>query len=166
MLIGILRMKKMGNLIRKLIQGISNSCSSIVTTIEEQEKIAEHQSSSVNQTTTTIEQLGASSEQSQQQVKAAVTSAQQALKTTENGNRYVGKTLAEMSELKYKVEEIAKQITSLSEQTNEIGNISQLVSDIANQTNMLALNAAVEAVRAGEHGKGFSVVASEISRKD
>ncbi|MGD1717232.1 methyl-accepting chemotaxis protein [Dapis sp. BLCC M172] len=59
---------------------------------------------------------------------------------------------------------MAQQITRLSEQTNQIGNISQLVGDLANQTNMLALNAAVEAVRAGEHGKGFGVVASEIRK--
>jgi len=52
----------------------------------------------------------------------------------------------------------------LSEQTNQIGSISQLVSDIANRTNMLALNAAVEAVRAGEHGKGFAVLAAEIRK--
>lgn len=52
----------------------------------------------------------------------------------------------------------------LSEQANQIGSISQFVSDLANQTNMLALNSAVEAVRAGENGKGFSVVANEIRR--
>jgi methyl-accepting chemotaxis protein len=56
------------------------------------------------------------------------------------------------------------QIMQLSEQTDRIGNISSVVSDLANQTNMLALNAAVEAVRAGEHGKGFGVVASEIRK--
>jgi len=66
--------------------------------------------------------------------------------------------------LRDKVGDIAEQIIRLSEQTNQIGSISTLVSDLANQTNMLALNAAVEAVRAGEHGKGFGVVAAEIRK--
>jgi len=66
--------------------------------------------------------------------------------------------------LQEKVEAIAKQISYLSENAVKIGGISDLVADIANQTNMLALNAAVEAVRAGENGKGFSVVATEIRR--
>ena len=52
----------------------------------------------------------------------------------------------------------------LSEQTGQIGLVSDLVGNLANQTNMLALNASVEAVRAGEQGKGFSVVAGEIRK--
>jgi methyl-accepting chemotaxis protein len=66
--------------------------------------------------------------------------------------------------LEKKVGAIAEQIVHLSEQANQIGSISQLVFDLANKTNMLALNSSVEAVRAGEHGKGFSVVANEIRK--
>ncbi|MBD3563254.1 chemotaxis protein, partial [Planktothrix sp. FACHB-1355] len=69
-----------------------------------------------------------------------------------------------MAKLKEKVSAIAEQILHLSQQTNQIGEISRFVSDIANQTNMLALNATVEAVRAGENGKGFGVVAAEIRK--
>jgi methyl-accepting chemotaxis protein len=56
------------------------------------------------------------------------------------------------------------QIEELSNRANQIGNIATMVSDFASQTNVLALNAAVEAVRAGEYGKGFGVVASEIRK--
>jgi methyl-accepting chemotaxis protein len=53
-------------------------------------------------------------------------------------------------------------INKLGERTNEIGDISIIIADIAEQTNMLALNASIESARAGENGKGFSVVSSEI----
>ncbi|WP_254565815.1 methyl-accepting chemotaxis protein [Oscillatoria sp. HE19RPO] len=115
---------------------IASSSTEIAAMTEQQERVANQQASAVHETCTTMEQLGLSSQESSERAEATT----------------------------IQVEQIANQILHLSEQVNQIDKIAGLVSDIANQTNMLALNAAVEAVRAGEQGKGFGVVASEIRK--
>jgi len=143
---------------------IASSSTQMSSTVEEQERIANQQAASVNQTTTTMEELGVSSRQSAEQVESVAVGAHQASDLAKGGTLAVERTLNGMASLKDAVEGIADHIARLSERTQQIGTISTLVSDMANQTNMLALNAAVEAVRAGEHGKGFSVVANEIRK--
>lgn len=150
--------------IDRAISSIASSSTEIAATVEEQERMASQQAASVNQTTTTMDELGASSRATSEQIETAASQAMQALSLAGLGTKAVEETLKAMATLKTKVEDLQGQIMQLSEQTDRIGNISTLVSDLANQTNMLALNAAVEAVRAGEQGKGFGVVASEIRK--
>ena len=141
---------------------IAGATSEIVTAIAQQEQLAVQQATSLNETTTSMDELGISARQSAEQISAAAAGATQVLALA--GNNQKNSELTDKASLKEKMGQIQEQITRLSENLSQIYNINNLVSDLANRTNILALNASVEAVRAGEHGKGFGVVASEIRK--
>ena len=156
--------KPLDKALKGIINMIVSSSTEIAATIAQQERIAVQQAASVNQTTSTMDELGASSRQSAMQAESALENASHVLNMAAEGSKVVQTTQQGMLTLTEKVGAIAEQVLHLSQQTNQIANITNLVSDLANQTNMLAINATVEAVRAGEQGKGFGVVAREIRR--
>ena len=143
------------NLLVSSITRISTTASQIATSASET-------SSSISEVTTTAEEVKQTSEVANEKADYVARSADSTTRISNAGKQATDNTMIGIERIRDEMNHIAESTVQMSSQTKSIEDIINTVSDFADQSNILSVNAAIEAAKAGEHGKGFSVVAQEI----
>jgi PAS domain S-box-containing protein len=149
---------------RLLTQTMQQAAKEISGALSDQASSSSEMSAFVAEITSTMEELSASSNQIAEHSKVVVTISNQAISHSTQGADAMQDVLARMENIRNDNHANLQEIMALGMKSKEIGKIMTLITNLADQTKLIAFNAALEASSAGEAGKRFSVVASEIRR--
>ncbi|HMC21447.1 MAG TPA: methyl-accepting chemotaxis protein [Thermoanaerobaculia bacterium] len=144
------------------VEDTATATEQMVSSINEVDRNIDYLASFVSETSSSMVQMSASIAQVESNAARSYDLSLAAAEAAESGMKAVRETIEAMEQIRGAVVEANAVVSRLGERSTAIGRILNVIEDVAEQTNLLALNAAILAAQAGEHGKGFSVVATEI----
>lgn len=148
--------------IGEAVNVLGSASSEIVASTTQLAASSTETAAAVTETTTTVEELRQTAHVASEKAKSVSEGAQRSAQISQAGRSSTDETVESMKRIHQQMGSIAGSMVRLSEQTQAIGQIIAAVDDLAAQSNLLAVNAAIEAAKAGEQGKGFTVVAQEV----
>lgn len=156
------RLRNQMDEIRQAVNVLASSSNEILVSVTQLAASSAESAASIGETTVAVEEVKQTAEMVSHKAKEVSANAGRMSRISNEGSKAIANTLEGMNRIKKQMGYIAGMVIRLSEQSQTIGEITATVNELADQSNLLAVNAAMEAAKAGEHGKGFSIVAREI----
>jgi methyl-accepting chemotaxis protein len=147
---------------RLVAESVNSATAEILASTQQQAAATAEQAAAVQQANATMAQIGQSGAQISERAKQVATASEATSSASAAGLQSVRNTTSIMEKIREQAETVAENVIALSEKTQAIGDIITTVNDLSEQSHLLALNAAIQAAAAGENGRSFSVVASEM----
>ena len=148
--------------LRAAAADINDSTSGLLAVSSQVSASAAQTASATNETTATVEEVRQTAQLAHEKASQVAESSQNVAEGADIGRVSTEQSITAFGGLADQMEVVAEAINRLSDQTQAVGDIISTVNDIAEQSNLLSVNASIEAAKAGDQGKGFTVVAQEV----